>query len=394
MTKNNPLVAPVSRREALTVVSTVILSNSITLIAFFMMGPLIASRLSEAGFSQTMMGVQATFWSVGIIACGRFYPKILLKLGALPAIFLALSFCAATDLLYIFIPAGMVWLAISFAAGAAYGLFWVVSESWLSAVMPDSYRARILAFYAMSVGIGASGGPLVLSLVGNQGYLPFLVAVVLLFVGLLPYLLLINSHPRVELPPKTTFRTLVRGAALVVVLGIVSGFVDSSLPAMFTVYVLKSGHEWSVLVSALTALGLGRLLLQLPMGYLADHFERRLVLGLAAVFCAAVALSLPLIIGTKLQPILLFLWGGSIDAFYVIALAIIGQRYRGDRLTEINILLVMTHSIGSFFGSPLIGVTMDWFGAVAYSWTVAAVVSVAVVAVTISLISQRRGAKA
>ncbi|MCX8502136.1 MAG: MFS transporter [Alphaproteobacteria bacterium] len=390
MKNNNSPAVPVTRRETLTVVSAVILTNAITLVAFFMLGPLVALRMSEAGFSQSMMGVQATFWSVGIVACGRFYPMILSRLGPLPSIFVSLSTCAMLDMFYIFVPASNWWLLISFAAGAAYGLFWVVTESWLSAVMPENYRARILALYAMGVGIGASGGPLVLSLVGKDGPTPFLVAIGLLLVGLLPYLLLVKAQPRVALPPRTTMRNLIRGAGLVIIIGVVAGFVDTSLPAMFSVFVLKSGHEWTTLVTALTALGLGRLILQLPLGYAADHFERRLVLCLAAAFCALVALGLPWIIGSGWQALVLFLWGGSIDAFYIIGLSIIGQRYQGVRLTEVNVLLVMTHSIGSFLGSPLIGVNMDLFGANGYSWTVAAVVTVAVVATMISLISQRR----
>jgi MFS family permease len=58
----------------------------------------------------------------------------------------------------------------------------------------------------------------------------------------------------------------------------------------------------------------------------------------------------------------LFLWGGTTVAFYTLALALLGESFRGTTLAKANSTLVIAYCLGSIVGPPATGGAMDWVG--------------------------------
>ncbi|MDZ7749879.1 MAG: hypothetical protein U5K43_14635 [Halofilum sp. (in: g-proteobacteria)] len=58
----------------------------------------------------------------------------------------------------------------------------------------------------------------------------------------------------------------------------------------------------------------------------------------------------------------LFVWGGAMVAFYTLALALMGARFRGETLAKATSALVITYCLGSIVGPLAIGGAMDWLG--------------------------------
>lgn len=350
-----------------TVIGVVITANTVCMVAFFMLSPLLTIHLERDGASQLMIGLVATIWSLAVLICGPFYLGAMRRLGVLGAMTTGLVATGLLILLYPILPIAPVWLGLGFLIGAGYGLFWVASESWLNAAAPPAWRSRVTALYAMTLGIGASGGPMILDLVGTEGTWPFLIMGGLFAIGVIPLLLLRRITPAFDGSERSGgLLSMARAAPLVVIIGCAAGFADVGLPAMFTAFSLASGTSAAGALDLLFWLGLGRLCLQLPLGFLADRFDRRLVLGIAAVLCGTIAASLPFVLGSAAAYPVMVLWGGCIDGFYAIGLAIIGERFARDRLAAANTLYVMTHSVGSFASAPLIGQAMDMSGPIGY----------------------------
>ena len=107
----------------------------------------------------------------------------------------------------------------------------------------------------------------------------------------------------------------------------------------------------------LSAFVMGNVVLQWPIGWLADHADRRpcwpaarwpaplLVLLLSAAGPGAVAG----IIGVVL------LWGGISFAIYPVGLALLGQRFRGGDIARANTAFSLIYILGGLVGRPVDG---------------------------------------
>jgi MFS family permease len=104
----------------------------------------------------------------------------------------------------------------------------------------------------------------------------------------------------------------------------------------------------------------GNVVLQVPIGLLADRYGRRTLLGVCAVASCIGPLLLPASLGTPLLlwP-LLFVWGGTLYAFYSQGVALLGEEFAVEDLPGANTLFVMVYCLGGVIGPSAGGVAMD-----------------------------------
>ena len=102
------------------------------------------------------------------------------------------------------------------------------------------------------------------------------------------------------------------------------------------------------------------MVLQLPIGWLADRVDRRAVLLLCAGAGALGAASLPWLIDNPwaLYPCL-FLWAGLLFGLYTVGLSMLGDVFSGAALMRANAAYVMLYSLGTLGGPILLGAAMD-----------------------------------
>ena len=126
--------------------------------------------------------------------------------------------------------------------------------------------------------------------------------------------------------------------------------------ALLPVYALDRGMSEGMAAALLSIWLSGNILLQYPLGWLADRWPRRRVM--AAVRCdrrasgqlagAARRSAMPAL----LWPLLVLL-GGVMGGLYTLSLVLVGERFRGADLTQANTAFVMTFQLGAIAGPPL-----------------------------------------
>ena len=109
----------------------------------------------------------------------------------------------------------------------------------------------------------------------------------------------------------------------------------------------------------LTVIAAGNILLQYPVGWLADKTPPRRVLMLCAVTGVLGGALLPALKDSVLMWPLLFVWGGTITGMYTVALTMLGQKYTGLALASANAALIVAYNAGAMGGPPLLGQAMD-----------------------------------
>jgi len=140
------------------------------------------------------------------------------------------------------------------------------------------------------------------------------------------------------------------------------GLFDQSLLALLPTYGLSSGLSERVMASALGVLNAGSIILQLPIGWLADRFPRRIVLFGCALSTAIGALVLPLVIHHFLLWPLLFIWGAVAYGIATISMIELGDHFSGKMLLSGSAALTMMSGLGGILGSPIIGFTVGRMG--------------------------------
>src|SRR5262249_50238226 len=105
---------------------------------------------------------------------------------------------------------------------------------------------------------------------------------------------------------------------------------------------------------------LGNVALQLPIGILADAWDRRKALMACAALSLIGTALLPLALDTTLWlGLLLFVWGGVAFGTYALSLSLLGQTYPKAELASANAVFIMVYELGSVVGPVVSGSAMD-----------------------------------
>jgi len=343
-----------------------ILSSSLGVgLIFGFQPPLIALVLSRAGSSSFAVGAVTAASLIAVILLGPFYPLAIARLG-LRAGVVAGVLCAAAILLVMPAwPSVGVWWCLRFLTGCALGLSWISGEVWLNVISAPAVRGTVMGIYGTVFSAGTMLGPGVLAITGTSGWRPFVVGAACLAVTLLPLAAL--RRVRRVAPPFTSLRelgALVGAMPVVMLAALVAGLIESAELTLLPLFGVRAGMADREALLLVTVFMAGNVVLQAPIGVLADRFGRRLMLGV----CAASSAIGPLLLQRCLtEPLLLwplmFAWGGTLYAFYSQGVALLGEGFPEEKLPAANTVFVMVYCLGGVIGPSAGGIVMDrWPG--------------------------------
>lgn len=323
-------------------------------------GPLIALELEEAGYSEGLIGLNGAMYALGVLAAAPFLPRLFRQLGFGKLAKCALAVAGALLTCFPFAPVLWLWFPLRAALGSASETLFVVSESWLNQLANEASRGRMLAIYVTALSCGTALGPAILTLVGRDESLAFLIGGGFAFLALL---LLIFGRPKETVPSAEAEKNLFRYLKLVPV-AVASAALNAAVEAaglsLLPIYAVRLGWPEQSATILLTILLIGSIVSQLPIGWLGDRMERHKLLVCLAGFSAAGAIIWPFALAHAwLAYPLLFVWGGAFVGIYTTTIAILGDRYEGGELISIYALLSVAWGIGAFAGPLLSGLAME-----------------------------------
>ena len=353
-------LTPGRRRLSLLAVNLCVLGVGVGIGALV---PLMALRLAERGVGATVIGLNAAMFPLAVLVVGPMLPRLLARLGSLRSLYLGLSVTALSVLLLPLLPSLGAWFLLRFLSGAAASIQWVISETWLNIVATERDRGRIMGLYASVLAAGFAIGPLIISAVGIDGWLPFLLVALAIALGAVPIFFAGDLVPPMPAQSQASLLATLRVQPLVMACGLAGGLMDFALFAFLPIYGLGHGLSEDSAVLILSLFIGGNVLLQIPIGWVADHMSRRAMLLVVILVTLLGALLLPLAIGAGwwLYP-LLVLWGGTTFAVYTLALGLLGDSFPPAQLAAANVALVMVYQVGSVIGPTLSGTAIDLTG--------------------------------
>jgi MFS family permease len=325
--------------------------------------PLLSLLLERRGVSETVIGLNGAMFPLAVLVFGPFLPRLMGRLGTLRSIYLSISMLTATVLLLPVLPTIGAWFILRFIAGGAGAISWIVTETWINMMATNETRGRVMAIYATMLAAGFSMGPAMLRLTGIDGYLPFIAVAAALSVSVVPFFFVRDVAPPMPERPTNHVIHLMRIAPVVMLAGLAGGAIETALFTLLPVYGLRVALAEGTAVLMLTFYYIGNLILQFPLGWLADRFDRRAALCWCVGIVLICAPLLPVLAPTGMPLLaMLIFWGGASMAMYTLSLALMGEIYPRSDLAGANTAFVMMYEAGSIGGPIAAGAAMEGIG--------------------------------
>ncbi len=334
---------------------------------------LLSVVLQKAGISATMIGLNSAMAGIASIAVAPISTRLAQRFGVADTMLVAIAVAAASAIGFFWAPHFWIWFPLRVTFHGAITVLFILSEFWINAAAPPARRGFILGVYATVLSLGFATGPLLFSLLGSDGVLPFAVGATIIAAASVPVILARRESPVIINRPSGPFLKFVFLLPTATAAVFVFGAVESGGFALFPVFSSQIGFSESDGALLLTMIGLGNVLFQIPLGLLSDRIgDRRILL----FFCAATGL-----LGCLLLPLLsshwwllagvLFVWGAVVAGLYTVGLAHLGSKLVDGDLASANAAFVFCYAIGMLIGPQTIGLAMDMVGANGFAYSLA-----------------------
>ncbi len=352
--------------------------------------PLVPLALERRGVDKFTIGVIAAGWAVGMLLTAPHIPRLAARFGAVPFIIGAVVAGSALTVGYTLTDSLVAWFVFTFLHGVVGGVPWIVSEIWMNVVVEEKRRGRVMAVYAILMALGLGLGPLVLQVVGVYGPKPFLTCAVLALLVAVPLLPYWRTAPKIEHHADSGYMLVIVGAPLAMLAGFACGLGEQVAFSFLPVFAVGAGVSPETGALWLSTFVIGNVVLQWPIGWMADHFDRRAVLAGCTLASALLVLLLSAVPAQSLLVIaVIALWGGLSFAIYPVGLALLGQRFGGGDIARANTAFSMLYIVGGLVGRPLAGAAMDAVGDPGLGWTLAVFYAIAAVAALLAFHRRR-----
>lgn len=325
--------------------------------------PLLSLILDSMGVSTGLIGLNAAMTPLGIIVSSPFMPWLAKRFGAWSLCVSSLCMAAVVLVLLALFRDVSTWFLLRFLLGVVNTGIFITSETWINQLAPPRIRGRIIGLYTTVAAAGFALGPLAIAIIGSRGWLPFLVGVA----GVLLALPLIASA-RAHLPDfndadKVSMFSIFLMAPLLLMAVALAALFDQVMISLLPIYSLRHGLNESVASYLLTVLIVGNVLLQLPIGWLADRISRKNLLSYLAFGTVTGCVFLAwLIEGSLWIWPMLFVWGAVAFGTYTVAMVELGDRFSGTLLLAGNSAFGLMWGIGGIIGPSIAGTAMDLLG--------------------------------
>ena len=336
--------------------------------------PLLSLVLDAQGYSKTMIGLSIVAQAVAGVVLAPLMPRLIIRVGAARMMQLA-TLLSATMLIALGLFQDLyVWFPLRFLLGASGAMLWSASETVINELAGDDWRGRIIGVYGSAGAAGFALGPLILILTGTSGLLPFVVTAIFVIVASLPLFWVPNTALHDADGTHSSLRRIFKLVPHIMLLNLAYAAVVESYIAFFPLFGIHIGIGEARSLSLLTIFALGGVVLQLPLGWLADHMNRYRLLMVCIVATTIGFLLLPNIIGTPIGgPIFAFTLGGIEGMVYTLGIILLGQRFRGSELAAASVLFTGMWGAGTMLGPALVGAGMDVFGVATMPYLIAAI---------------------
>ncbi|WP_340037711.1 MFS transporter [Aminobacter sp. Piv2-1] len=325
---------------------------------------LLALRGAQEGFSASTIGLIGTAYFGGFLLGCIFITRIMKAVGHVRAFAALAAIAASATLTLVLVIDPLTWSAIRFTTGFCFAGLFTVMESWLNSGASNNDRARLLAIYRI-IDIGSvTGAQFMIPIFGAGGFTIFAIMSIMITLSLVPVSIADRSNPTPPEDVRLDLRRAWRISPLGSIGCIFVGITNSAFRTMSPIYAEQIGMSVTDVVTFVSVGIIGGAMIQYPLGYLSDLWDRRRVLLVATTGALASALMLVFMAGTSpiANFVLVFIFGSFAMPLYSLSAAHANDRAEQGEFVLVNAALMLFYSVGAIAGPFIASLFMESYG--------------------------------
>ncbi|WP_449106105.1 MFS transporter [Pseudomonas mohnii] len=324
----------------------------------------LALRLAADHVDSLWVGALMAANYFGLVLGGKIGHRLIARVGHIRAYSACAGIVGAAVLghgLVNWLPA---WLFLRVIVGLGMMCQYMVIESWLNEQADTKQRGVVFSGYMIASYLGLVLGQLILVMHPGLG-LELLMLVALCFaLCLVPVALTRRIHPAPLHPAPMEPRFFIKRVpqSLSTVLG--AGLIVGSFYGLAPLYASQQGLSTEQVGLFMGSCIFAGLLVQWPLGWLSDRYDRALLIRSFAFSLALAALPLAIMERVPLEVLFIAGFLCSLVQFclYPLAVAFSNDHIEGDRRVSLTAMLLVTYGVGASIGPLVAGVLMKLFG--------------------------------
>lgn len=321
-----------------------------------MQGTLLGVRGEIEGFSTLEMSVVMSAYFVGFLGGSRMTPEMIRRVGHVRVFAALASFISAVMILYPMLTHPVAWVLGRVLIGFCFSGVYVTAESWLNNAADNANRGKALSLYMIvqMIGIVSAQG---LLLVGDpSGYVPFVIASVLVSISFAPILLSISPTPAFDTTKPMSLRQLFSISPLGCVGMFLMGGVFSAQFGMSAVYGAEADLTLTQIATFVATFYVGATILQYPLGWMSDRMDRRYLIMIVSAVAGAGSV-MGMLMGGQFVALLIsaFIIGGLANPLYSLLIAYTNDYLEHDDMAAASGGLVFINGLGAIAGPLIMG---------------------------------------
>lgn len=321
------------------------------------------------------IGLVLSLYFVGMLL-GAIYSKNLIKKSGHIRMFAGCVALSAVSILICSLYSNpLLWGAMRVLLGFCNACAFTAMESWLSDSATKENRGKLLSVYHGTALFGLFTGQFLMNAADPTTSILFVLSGIFLCMAVIPVSLSRHKGPIVEDVSAISMFKLAKISPLGVATCVIGSGAYASMFNLLPVFAKEYDIvEFELSVYMGVAI-LGAFLMQFPVGYLSDRFDRRTVLlsmlglsvlvGLSIPMAATQGLAWPLIVTTMLT-------GGMLACLYPVSVSETLDKLKQNEMVAAMSTMILIGAIGGVIGPYSGSVLMKTFGSGALFYFIAA----------------------
>ncbi len=345
-------------------------------------GTLVPLAFSETGASQEAASLAASAYSAGFLIGCFVVAKFIADFGHIRAFAAASAIATAAAVLFSITQSAALLILLRFFIGLSTASLFAIGDAWINETAEEQSRGRVLAIYAVVVGLVAVGSQAMVFLTPDNINQIFAVVALLYCFAIVVISTTRSNPPDTGTKIVLRVRGVIKDSPAAAVGALVSGIVSTNLLSVAPYGAAQVGVLTTDIAIAIALIYLGRVLFQYPLGSLSDRMDRRKVILIASVVCAVVLLAMAILADPDYEAekfdfrsieffifaVLMMLLGGSLLTLYSLLVSHALDRTVPVFVSSTAVTMLFIWTIGSVAGPLIASVTTGALRDPALNW--------------------------
>jgi MFS family permease len=326
---------------------------------------LLPVRMQSDGVDLSSIGIVLSMLSVGFMFGAIYSRRLLQRVGHIRIFAMCGSLTSVAILLSGIYPEPLVLGCMRIITGFCIACANATLDSWLSYSATEKNRGRILSLNQMVLMSALFSGQFLLGVAPVTDMTLFVVSGILFSLSITPIVISKQQGPQIEDSQAMSLMTVLKLSPLGVVSCFYCGLLYAALLNMLPIFASDNGIEDLNLSLFMGTAISGAIILQFPIAYLSDHFDRRKIMLVMVLTIMFVSLLIPMLITLGmfyLSLVCIAVLTGMAACLYPMSMSETFDKVLKEQILAAMSALLVIYALGSILGPYLASVVMSLFG--------------------------------